>query len=132
MDILKNYIEKFEKLDGGKYERFFDKSTDIYGFLKDNLPKFSCSDKALEEIYYFRAYTFAKHLKVNRYNQVILTEWLDTQSWQKETDGAISCPVGHHISELKWLKNGKQIVRDYINFWANDPEDLYYYNNWFI
>jgi hypothetical protein len=132
MDILRSYIDKFEKLDGGKYEKFFDKSTDIYGFLKDNLPKFSCSDKALEEIYYFRAYTFAKHLKVNRYNQVILTEWLDTESWQKETDGAISCPVGHHISELKWLKNGKQIARDYINFWVNDPEDLYYYNNWFI
>ena len=132
MDILKSYIDKFEELDGGKYQKFFREDTDIYGFLQENLPEFTCSDKALEEIYYFRAYTFAKHLKINRYNQVILTEWLDTASWQKETDGAISCPVGHHISELKWLKKGKQIARDYINFWADHHEELYYYNNWFI
>ncbi len=132
MDILRSYIDKFEALDGGKYQKFFRPDTDIYGFLKENLPAFSCSDKTLEEIYYFRAYTFAKHLKVNRYNQVILTEWLDTASWQAETDGAISCPVGHHISELKWLKNGKQIARDYISFWADHHEELYYYNNWFI
>ena len=132
MDILKKYVEKFLELDGGEFEKFFDKEKGIYVFLKENLPIFTCSDKTIEEIYYFRAYTLAKHVKINRYGKFILTEWLDTESWIKETDGAISCPVGHHLTELKWWKNGKQIAEDYINFWCDHPDELYYYNNWFI
>ena len=116
MDILKKYVDKFLELDGGEFEKFFDKEKGIYAFLKENLPIFTCSDKTIEEIYYFRAYTLAKHVKINRYGKFILTEWLDTESWIKETDGAISCPVGHHLTELKWWKNGKQIAEDYIKF----------------
>ena len=132
MDLLAHYIEKFEKLDGGKFEKFFDEKSDIGAFLSENLPLFRCSDKMIEEIYYFRAYTFAKHIKKNRNDKFIVTEWLDSASWQKETDGAISCPVGHQLSELKWFKNGKQIAEEYIRFWSDHPRELFYYNNWFV
>lgn len=132
MSLLRKYIEKFESLDGGKFEKFFDGNSDIFTFLSENLPVFECEDKTLEEIYYFRAYTFAKHIKINRNGKFIITEWLDFISWQKETDGAISCPVGHHLRELIWLKNGAEIAKDYIRFWCENIKYLSYYNNWFV
>lgn len=132
MNLIKEYISKFEKLDGEKYKDFFDKSQDILSFLEQNLPVFVCSDKTIEEIYYFRAYTFAKHIKHNRDGKFIITEWLDYGGWQKETDGAISCAVGHHLSELKWFRNGKEIAEDYIRFWCKNQDYLAFYNNWFV
>ena len=134
MDLLKKYIEKFEKLDGGQFEDFFAPEKGMYGFLAENLPEFECEDKTIEEIYYFRAYTFAKHIKRNRFGRLIVTEWLDSPSWQKETDGAISCPVGHQLRELKWFKNGSEIAEDYIRFWCKNEnmQWLQYYTNWFV
>ena len=73
--LLKEYVEKFIALDGGEFEDFFDPSKGTYAFLQENLPEFECEDKTLEEIYYFRAYTFSKHIKRSRFGKLIITEW---------------------------------------------------------
>lgn len=125
MSVILEYIDKFENLDGKRNEF-------IQNFLLENLPEFTSDDKILEEIYYFRAYTFAKHIKKNRNGKYIITEWLESAYWDKLTDGAISCAVGHHLRELKWFKNADQIAKDYIQFWCENQKQLLYYNNWFI
>jgi hypothetical protein len=134
MGLLKDYVEKFIALDGGEFEDFFDPSKGTYAFLQENLPEFECEDKTLEEIYYFRAYTFSKHIKRSRFGKLIITEWSEPTYWKKETDGAISCPVGHQLRELKWFKNGGKIAQDYISFWCQNEnlEWLEYYTNWFV
>ena len=127
MDLLKEYYEKFKKLDAG--EREYEKCN--YEFLNENLPRFSCSVKELEEIYYFRAYTLSKHIKKNSAGKYIVTEFLNDVSWAIDTEGAISCPVGHQLSELRWFKNCGEIVKQYADFWLNHIEKLLVYNNWF-
>ena len=127
MDLLKEYYEKFKKLDSG--EREYEKCN--YEFLNENLPRFSCSVKELEEIYYFRAYTLSKHIKKNSAGKYIVTEFLNDVSWAIDTEGAISCHVGHQLSELRWFKNCGEIVKQYADFWLNHIEKLLVYNNWF-
>ncbi|MFQ7076631.1 MAG: hypothetical protein ACLRSW_01020 [Christensenellaceae bacterium] len=87
--------------------------------------------KELEEIYYFRAYTLSKHIKKNSAGKYIVTEFLNDVSWAIDTEGAISCPVGHQLSELRWFKNCGEIVKQYADFWLNHIEKLLVYNNWF-
>ncbi len=128
MDILLNYLEKFQSLEDNKKEWEYAN----YEFLKDNIPIFTCSDKTIEEIYYFRAYNFAKHICKNSKGQFIVTEFSIPVHWAKEREGAIACPVGHQLREIRWFKNSKEITRDYIEFWLNDIEGLLYYNNWFL
>ena len=69
--ILHAYVQRFNELDNETYTQLIPNSQ-AEAFLAENIPLLECPDKELEEIYYFRAYTFAKHLKVNRFNQVIL------------------------------------------------------------
>lgn len=124
MDLFAYYYEKFSSYDAG--EQKYPYCT--YEFLKDNLPAFSCSDKNIEEIYYFRAYTFSKHIRKDENGKHVITEWLNVP-WENLP---ISCAVGHHLSELKWFKNASQIGKDYIDYWCENQERLLVYNNWFV
>lgn len=121
MNIISEYINKFQELDGEKFP-------EIEKFLLDNLPEFYCSDKDLEEIYYFRAYTFSKHIKKDNNGKYVITEWLNVP-WENLP---ISCAVGHHLAELKWFRNASNIAKDYIDYWCENQEKLLVYNNWFI
>ena len=128
--IIKSYVDKFEELDGGKYKYFYNVGSDIYEFLYNHLPLFVCDDKEIEEIYYYRAYAFAKHFRKTSTGQVIVSEYLERMSY--DVEGAISCPVGHQLRELRWFKNTEQIGRDYIMFWTEHIDGLLKYNHWFI
>lgn len=128
-DIFCKYINKFAEADGAEdtlYEPF-----DKIRFLKDNLPLFECDDREIEEIYYFRAYTFLKHIKKSSDGKLIITEF-SYPGWGKKTEGAISCASGHYFKELRWFKNSTKIAEDSIDFWCNRIEDLWAYSNWFI
>ena len=111
MSLINEYIKKFEKLDGESFPQIED-------FLEENLPVFECNDKVLEEIYYFRAYTFAKHVEKGADGRFYVTEWLNVP-WKNEP---ISCAVGHHLSELKWFRNASRIAKDYILYWCENQE----------
>lgn len=125
--MLASYLKRFLDYDEGEREYPFCN----YAFLQENLPVFTCSDKTLEEIYYFRAYTMSKHIKTNRHGKYIVSEFLTPVSWAMETDGAIGCPLGHHLAEYRWLKNTQDIIKDYIENWFDYEPALLLYNNWF-
>lgn len=127
MDLLTSYLQQFQRYDTGEVSYPFCNLE----FLKENLPVFECSDKQLEEIYYFRAYTMSKHIKRNRHGKYIISEFLTPVSWATETDGAIGCPLGHHLAEYRWLKNTREIVKEYIVNWFSHKDALLLYNNWF-
>ena len=128
--IIKTYVDKFEALDGGKYKFFYNPRSDIYEFLYNHLPLFVCEDKEIEEIYYYRAYAYAKHFRKTSSGQVIVSEYLQRMSY--DIEGAISCPIGHQLRELRWFKNTEKIGRDFITFWLNNIDGLLNYNHWFI
>lgn len=98
-----------------------------------NVPLFECPDKQLETIYYFRWWTYRKHLKATP-DGFVVTEFLPAVSWSKKHN-TINCPAGHHLYEGRWLRDS-QYLDDYTRFYfggGGDPGGFSkVYSNWLI
>ena len=127
MDLLKSYIDLFNKNDEESYKNDID-NAHAYEWLSGKVPRFECSDKELESTYYFRWWTFRKHIKSTPEGYVI-TEFLPKVPWSNPNN-AISAPVGHHLFEARWIKGSKEIVRDYITFFLDNPASSHHYSTW--
>lgn len=85
-------------------------------FLKANIPVFECPDKELEKTYYFRWWTFRKHVKQTPAGHII-TEFLPEVGWAGKFN-AINCPASHHFAEGRWLKDDSYLD-EYMRFWCS-------------
>jgi hypothetical protein len=97
-----------------------------------NIPFFECPDKSFEQIYYFRWWTFRKHVKKTP-DGFVFTEFLDKVSHSGKYN-TISCALGHHIYEGTWLHD-KRYIDEYARFWYmghdNDLQPHFHrYSNW--
>lgn len=128
MDILKYYVDLFNQNDEETYKNDID-NENAYEWLREEIPLFECPDKELEKTYYFRWWTYRKHVKSTEDGYVI-TEFLPKVPWSSKHN-AISAPVGHHIYEGRWLKNSKKYLKDYINFFLDNPDCCHHYSTWF-
>ena len=111
--VLSSYVDKFNADDDELFETYISNSQ-TFDFLKDNIPLFECSDKQIEKIYYFRWWTYRKHIR-NTPEGYIITEFLPDVPWAGKYN-AISCPGKHHFNEGRWLHN-QQYLNDYAYFW---------------
>jgi hypothetical protein len=85
-----------------------------WDWMRQNVPLFACPDPAVEELYYYRWWTYRKHLKETPAGTVV-TEFL-TPVKHAGAFNTISCALGHHIAEGRWLRDGR-FLNDYIRFW---------------
>jgi beta-galactosidase len=115
VSVIKDYTEKFNRKDN---ELFADlecfPNTEAFDFLSKNIPRFECPDKTLEEIYYFRWWTYRKHIKKTPEGYVI-TEFMPNVSWAGKYN-AISCPAMLHFNEGRWLC-GEEYLNSYAYYW---------------
>lgn len=107
-------------------------NADAWTWMKDNIPLFECPDKTLEQIYYFRWWTFRKHLK-DTPDGFVFTEFLNTVGHSGKYN-TISCALGHHIQEGTWLRD-RRYIDQYARFWytGNDgalQRHFHKYSNW--
>ena len=119
LDRLKNYVDHFNENDKEIYKQFIPNDK-AFNFLNDNIPMIDLPDKDIEETYYFRWWTYRKHIK-NTEDGYVITEFLPKVNWSKKHN-TINCPAAHHIYEGRWLRDPKYIS-DYINFWLYNSED---------
>ncbi|XOV91049.1 MAG: glycosyl hydrolase family 65 protein [Bacteroidota bacterium] len=117
--ILQSYIENFNSKDNELYIQFIPNDLAL-AFLRENIPLIEIPDKEIEETYYFRWWTYRKHIKHTE-DGFVITEFLPKVGWAGKHN-TISCPAGHHIYEGRWLRDPKYLS-DYINFWLNDAGD---------
>ncbi len=120
------YIQEFNENDIELYTQYFSNSK-AEQFLKDNIPYFNCPDKELERTYYFRWWTFRKHIK-NTEDGFVITEFLPDVPWAGKCN-TINCPAGHHFYEGRWLRDQKYL-KDYANFWFKGGGSLRSYSFW--
>ncbi len=85
-------------------------------WLEDNAPFFTCPDASLEQMYYYRWWAYRKHIESTPDGYVI-TEFLRPVKHATEHN-AISCALGLHIAEGRWLRNPKYLDDD-IHFWLH-------------
>ena len=73
-DLLKNYTEKFNENDNEIYVQNYNNQV-AFEFLSRNIPLINLPNKDIEETYYFRWWTFRKHIK-NTEDGYVITEFL--------------------------------------------------------
>lgn len=87
---------------------------------KANIPFFECPDEELVTTYYYRWELITKHMTYGSPNSgYSFTEFTDRPFWSGAY-GAISCPVGHQLYELRWLADDRY-ARDYSRYWFRTP-----------
>lgn len=98
-------------------------NADSWEWMKANIPLFECPQHNFEEIYYYRWWTLRKHIKETPVG-FAMTEFLVDRSYADKYN-LISCALGHHIAESRWLHDEKYI-EDYIKVWyrGNDGQPM--------
>ncbi len=112
-EFFRAYIEQFNADDEEHYANAFP-NADAWDFLRDNIPLFTCPDPVLERTYYFRWWTYRKHLKQTPDGWVV-TEFLPDVPWAG-VHNTICCPAGHHFYEGRWLRDGRYLAET-ARFW---------------
>lgn len=128
-DILKKYVEKFNKDDNEYYKQDIE-NCNACDWLSEQIPLIEIPDKTLEEIYYFRWWVLRKHIK-NTEDGYVITEFLPAVHWAGKHNTIVAAAT-FHIQEAKWLKNGKKICEDYIKFWLDEKGRTYLYSSWLL
>jgi len=130
-DKLQNYVTEFNRIDTEKVVNFVP-NQQSFEFLSKNVPLFECPDPVIEKMYYYRWWTFRKHLKQTP-DGFVFTEFI-TQMNHGGKYNTISSALGHHIYEGRWLRN-PDYINQYINFWLFvDPKTpkphLHAFSSW--
>ena len=111
--IIDAYTDSFNATDEEIYIQKFPNSQ-AAEFLKANIPVFECPDKELEKTYYFRWWTYRKHIKETP-NGYIITEFRPEVPWAGLYN-AIPCPGVHHFNEGRWLRDTRYLD-SYARYW---------------
>jgi len=110
---LKKYVEYFNSIDSEAVKNYIP-NAQAFEFLAEQAPLFECPDPVLEQNYYYRLWTFRKHL-VKSPEGFIFTEFIEPVKHAGKYN-SISCALGHHIYEGRWFKDNSYL-KDYIKFW---------------
>jgi hypothetical protein len=122
-DSFAHYIEHFNSMEDENVTNFVSNSNS-WTWLKQEIPLFECPDREVEEMYYFRWWTFRKHLERTP-DGFVLTEFLTRGS-------PISSALGHHIMEGRWLHD-QNYLDDYVRYWflnQTNRQQLHKYSGW--
>jgi hypothetical protein len=101
-------------------------------WLAREVPLFECPDSAIQETYYYRWWTFRKHLKQTP-DGYVFTEFI-TPMKHAGPYNTISSALGHHLNEGRWLHD-PQYIDQYTKFWlmAKQPQvntKLHSFSSW--
>jgi len=127
-----HHIEHFNRMEDENWTNFVSNSK-AWDWLEANIPLFECPDPEVQEIYYFRWWSFRKHL-VRTPKGFVFTEFLlpvrHAGDWN-----TISCAVGHHLAEGRWLAD-PSYLDDYTRYWLRGnrgkPQPHFHqYSHWF-
>ena len=110
----------------------FVSNAQAWDWLQKEIPFFECPDREVEEMYYFRWWSFRKHL-VQTPGGFIITEFL-TPVRHADVFNAISCAVGFHLAEGRWLHD-QAYLDDYTTFWlrgngGQPQKKIHSYSSW--
>jgi len=125
-DAFKHYVDQFNKDDEELYAQHIP-NAQAWEFLKENIPLFECPDKDIERTYYFRWWTYRKHIKRTP-DGFVITEFLPPVGWAGKHN-TINCAAGHHFYEGRWLHDPKYLD-DYATFWFRKGGAVRSYSFW--
>lgn len=124
--LLRGYVRAFNAADE-EYVKQYIPDADAEAWLISQVPRIAVPDRDIERTYYFRWWTYRKHLKKTPEGFVV-TEFLPGVPWAGKYN-TIPCAVTHHIREGRWLRDNT-FLNDYIALWYRDGgRHLHDYSN---
>ncbi|MCQ2390721.1 MAG: LamG domain-containing protein [Kiritimatiellae bacterium] len=126
--LMADYVSRFNADDEELYTNAVS-NAQVADWMAANVPRFECPDKEIERTYYFRWWTYRKHIRQIPAGWVV-TEFLPKVSWSGPHN-TIVCPAGHHFMEGRWLRN-PEYLDSYARFWFSDEGETkrYGYSTW--
>lgn len=115
---FKHYIDYFNKMEDENIKQAIPNDS-AWTWMQKNIPLFECPQQNFEEIYYFRWWTYRKHIKQTPVG-LALTEFLVNRSYADKYN-LIACAFGHHLYEGRWLHD-QRLLNDYTHVWLRGNE----------
>ena len=102
-----------------------------FDWYEDRIPFIETPDDQINEVYYYRWEVLKTHLTYGSPETgYLFTEFMDRPFWSG-TYGGISCPLGHQLTEVRWLKDPR-IIDDFARYWIDtDGAKERNYSNWY-
>jgi hypothetical protein len=129
---FRRYVEEFNSIPTPDVASYIP-DEQAWTWMKENVPFFACPDADVERTYYYRWWSYRKHIRQTPAG-FVLTEFL--RPVKHATDyNAISCALGHHIAEGRWLRDPRYLDQ-YVDFWLRSGEggglqrQLHQYSGW--
>ena len=123
---FRQYTEGFNRDDEELYRQHIP-NAGAWDWMQRNVPLFECPDHEIELTYFFRWWTYRKHLRQTPEGFVV-TEFLPNVPWAGKFN-TISCPAGHHFYEGRWIAD-PQYLQDYATFWFRKGGEPRRYSFW--
>lgn len=112
-DDYEHYVNRFNATDNEVVVNAISNSQS-WNWMLQQVPWLDCPSERLEEIYYYRWWSYRKHIKQTPQGRV-LTEFLTPVS-HAGAYNTIACDVGHHLAEGRWLQD-QLFLDEYVRFW---------------
>ena len=125
-ELFRETIATFNRNDRELYTQYISNAA-AWDFLKGNIPLVDCPDQEIQEIYYFRWWTFRKHIKQTP-DGFVITEFLPPVPWAGKHN-TICCAAGHHFHEGRWWID-PTYLDDYARFWFRKGGEPRRYSFW--
>jgi len=122
-DVFAPYIERFNAMEDENVTNYISNARSLT-WLQTEIPRFECPDPEVEEMYYFRWWSFRKHLEQTP-NGFVFSEFLTRPN-------PVSSALGHQLAEGRWLHDQKYLD-DYVRYWLRDQTTrqlLHKYSSW--
>jgi len=122
-DAFAHYVDRFNTMEDENVTNSVS-NAGAWNWLKQEIPFFECPDREVEELYYFRWWSFRKHLEQTPTGYVF-TEFLTRPV-------PVGSALGHQIAEGRWLHD-QNYLDDYVRYWFGTPatrQQLHKYSSW--
>src|SRR6516162_4992851 len=125
---FKHYVDQFNADDVEDVVNLIPNAA-AWDWMTANIPLFESPDASMQEMYYYRWWTLRKHIVQTPVGR-ILTEFI-TQVRHAGAYNSISCALGLHIAEARWLRDTK-LLDEYTRFWfrGNDGKPMPKFHNY--
>ncbi|HEX4056367.1 MAG TPA: glycosyl hydrolase family 65 protein [Tepidisphaeraceae bacterium] len=122
---VRHYVDSFNAMDPEKVVNLIPDAK-AWDWMTQNVPMFECPDPGVEEMYYFRWWTYRKHIRQVE-DFIAISEFLGRKP--------VSSAVGHHIYEGRWIHDNKYLDQDVL-YWlrgtGGKPHDMHNYSSWTV
>ena len=117
-DDFRHYVDFFNEMEDENIVQAIP-NAGAWDWMKHNVPLFECSQKTVEEMFWYRWWTLRKHIEETPAGWA-MTEFLVKRNYADKWK-LISSGVGHHIRESRWLHD-RQYLDQIINTWYHGNE----------